>query len=203
RAYKKKLIIITFIISMLVTVLFVLPDYSRVVHWYNDYIFVPFQTFRNTVFSIFPFSIGDLLYILGALSLIFIIGKWVYYLVKITTHKHRLLLSFIQTLIVIGVLYIVFLLGWGGNYYKASLSSHWDLEQPDIENQAALMRFENFLIEKINAAALEYEDKDFDYIDKQASIYYKKFTNRKKYPTKAKPSLFGNSMQYLRIQGYY
>jgi len=204
KKYRNKLIVICIIIAVLTTVQFVLPDYSKVVGWYNSYIFKPFQTFRNTVFNLIPFSVGDLLYILGCALLGFTIGKWIYFLFRLKKHKHDLALSILQTLNTCGIIYIIFLLGWGGNYYKSSLSDYWKLPKEDtVKNDSLLLTFDNFLVDKLNEYAPLYKTRSFRQIDQCAKDFYQQYTNHTTQASKAKASVFGNAMQYVRIQGYY
>ncbi len=192
------------IVVVLTTIQFVLPDHSRVVGWYNDYIFKPFQSIRNFIFGFIPFSVGDLLYIVGITLSIFTLGKWGYYTAKMKTHKHKLALSFMQSVTVCGIIYIVFLLGWGGNYYKSSLSEYWRLPENDsLKKDEHLASFDRYLINELNRVAVNYNDLSFKEIDKQAKKYYKEYTSSRLNVSKAKPSIFGNTMQYVRIQGYY
>lgn len=204
KKYRNKLIII-FIITVLLTVFqFTLPHQSHLINWYTDFVFKPFQTIRNTIFSIFSFSVGDLLYIIGGFLLTYTFIKWIYYIFTFKTHKHKLALSMLQTLNVIGVFYIVFILGWGGNYYKSSLSDYWKLPKYQAEKKLPLLiSFDSFLINKLNQYAPAYHVSSFKKIDQQAQAYYQEYTIHSSKASKAKPSLFGNSMEYLRIQGYY
>ena len=204
KKYKKNLIVIVIVVALLTVIQFVLPDYSRVVGWYNHYVFKPFQSFRNLIFSIFPFSVGDLLYLVGALVLVYTLCKWIYYLIYIRKYKYELGLSFIRSLCTIGILYIVFLLGWGGNYYKQSLSEYWNLKRDTLpQHDATLIAFDRFLIEKLNTKAPKYRQVAFKNIDSAAKAFYEEYTNHSSYASKVKPSLFGNGMQYMHIQGYY
>jgi len=204
KQYKKKLIIIAVIVTLLTFVQFVLPEHSRVVGWYNDYIFRPFQIFRNAIFSLIPFSVGDFLYVIGVILLAGTIVKWVYYAIGIGKYKRQLVTSFIQSIIVTGVVYIIFLLGWGGNYYKSSLSEYWHLPPNDkFSNDTVLISFDKFLIDRLNNTAGSYRDLPFKEIDNRAKDFYERYTSHSSHAVKVKPSIFGNVMQYMRIQGYY
>lgn len=189
---------------LLTAVLFILPGNSKMAGWYNAYVFRPFQSFRNAVFGIFPFSMGDLLYLAAGLLLIITLGKWIYYILNIRTRKHQLALSFIRSLNTLGILYIVFLLGWGGNYYKQPLSKYWQLhEDSSRHDKESLKEFNRYLIDQLNLTAPHYSAASFRTLDSAAKIYYKEYTDHGSYASKAKPSLFGNGMEYMRIQGYY
>jgi hypothetical protein len=127
--YKKKLIIILVLVVVLTIIQYALPAHSKVVRFYDNFIFHPFQSIRNIVFSTIPFSVGDILYVLAALALVYVVLKWMFYLIKFRTYKQHLVHSMLQTLIVLGSVYILFILGWGGNYYKPSLTTYWQLDK--------------------------------------------------------------------------
>lgn len=203
--YKRKLIIITILIIVLTIIQYALPAHSKVVVFYDNFIFHPFQSVRNIFFSIVPFSVGDLLYILACIALVYTVFKWTYYSFKFKKHKHDLGNSLLRTIIVLSCIYILFILGWGGNYYKPSLSAYWGLDKSGWHRDSTLEKFDRYLIGKLNEYAPGYRDKDFKVIDKDAQRYFKTYTNSrtKNYGLKVKPSVFGYLMQHFGIQGYY
>lgn len=203
--YRKKLIIMAVLVIMLTIIQYALPAHSKVVSFYDMYVFHPFQSARNIFFSLVPVSVGDLLYLAGSIILVALVCRWIYYAVNFRTHKHRLGSSMLHTLIASGILYIVFILGWGGNYYKSSLSSFWKLDKSDWDNDSTLVAFDAYLVEKLNEYAPAYKPVAFKDIDQRAREYYNTHTDSrtKAYGVKVKPSIYGYLMQHLGIQGYY
>lgn len=193
------------LVVVLTIIQYALPAHSKVVGFYDAFIFRPFQSVRNIAFSIVPFSIGDVLYILGGLALIYIIGKWIYYALRFKKYKHHLGNSLLQTMIVLGCIYILFILGWGGNYYKPSLTAFWQLDKSHWKRDSTLELFDRYLIARLNDYAPGYKDVAFKKIDKDAQVYYKMYTDSRtrNYGVKVKPSMFGYLMQHFGIQGYY
>ncbi len=192
------------VLVVLMIIQYALPAHSKVVSFYDAYIFHPFQSFRNIVFSIIPFSVGDLLYIIGAIALFLLLIRWIYFTIRFKTHKHYLAESLLRTSITVGIIYILFLLGWGGNYYKSSLSAYWQLDKSEWSD-SSLQEFDVYLIGKLNDYAPGYRDLPFREINRNARDYYKKQTdgNTRTDGIKAKPSVFGFLMQHFAIQGYY
>src|SRR5690349_8665569 len=95
--YKKKLILL-FILAVALTIIqFVLPAHSKVVTLYDHYIFRPFQSVRNIIFSVVPISVGDILYVFGGAGLAYVLCKWFYYLFHLRSHKHELGVSVLHT----------------------------------------------------------------------------------------------------------
>jgi hypothetical protein len=202
---KRKIIALLIIIAILTIFQQILPYHPSVINFYDVYIYAPFQAVKNSVFQIIPISIGDLLYVTGLILLLITVGKWIYFLFRFRTHKQFLASSVLNTLIVIGCCYIVFFLGWGGNYYKPTLTTYWDLDKTKWESDSSLIKFDNYLVSKLNAIAPTYSTLSFKEIDERAEDYFKKYTvkDRKMYGLNVKPSMFGYLMQHVGIQGYY
>jgi hypothetical protein len=124
----------------------------------------------------------------------------------IKQHGHDLLSSVIRTLSTLIIVYIIFFLGWGGNYYKPALTKYWQLDTATwSKNDSFLVTFDKFLIDKMNTYAPLYKDLSFAEVDKRSQQFYKLYTDSetKMHGLNAKPSVFGNLMEYFSIQGYY
>jgi hypothetical protein len=205
--YKRRIIILIVIIIVLTGLEFSLPGHPHMVRLYDRFVFYPYQAVRNFLFGHLPFSVGDVLYTLAAIAILIGLGRWVYFLIKFKTHKYRLLLSFLHTLIIPGVVYILFVLGWGANYYKPELKKFWGLKIDTAKtiDTGAMANFDRYLVNKLNDEAQHYHPRPIADINKWAKEYYQRYTDcRLKYGGQnAKPSLFGYYMQYFGIQGYY
>src|ERR1700748_735972 len=103
--YKRKLIALVALIIVLTMLQYLLPHHPHTVFLYDQYIFRPYQSFRNIIFGYIPVSVGDILYVVGGLILVLLLLKWIYFLVKFKTHKHYLGASFFNTLITVGIIY--------------------------------------------------------------------------------------------------
>jgi len=203
--YKKKLIGVVVLMMVLSLIKYVLPAHSKVVTLYNEYVFHPFQSVRNIIFSIVPFSVGDFLYILGTAGLVVLAVRWIMFLRRFGKYKHQLGASLLHTIMIAGMVYVLFILGWGGNYYKPSLTSFWNLDKSGWSRDTTLEQFDAYLIDKLNEYAPGYKPLAFSELDDKAKVYYKELTDSRNrtYGVKVKPSFFGNLMQHFSIQGYY
>lgn len=203
--YKKKLIVLFFLILLLTGIQYSLPYSPYTVEVYDQYFFRPYQAIRNVIFGFIPLSIGDLLYLLGGIGLIIVIGRWIFFIVKYKSHKQFLWTSILHSVIVIAIVYLFFFLGWGGNYYKPSLTTYWDLDKTHWQSDSALWHYDKFLVTKLNEYAPHYKGLRFRDVDKKAQLYFKEYTDRKTklHGLNVKPSIFGYLMQHLGIQGYY
>lgn len=203
--YKKKLIILFLLILVLTGLQYLLPYKPGYVAIYDAYIFRPYQSFRDIAFGYIPISIGDILYICMGFALLSTIIKWIYYLIRFRTHKHTLGHSLLRGIITLGTLYLLFFIGWGGNYYKPSLPVYWGLDKTTISTNEALVSFDSFLVDKLNIYAPHFHTEKLKNTSRHAKEHYERYTNGKarKFGLKAKSSMFGYWMQYLGIQGYY
>jgi hypothetical protein len=203
--YKKKLIALFVVVVVLTAIQQILPYSPAAVAFYNEYIFAPLQVLRTTVLGFIPLSIGDIIYILGGILLLVTIGKWIYYLAKFKNYKHQLFHSLLNFVIIVGVVYVVFLIGWGGNYYKQSLTNYWELDRSGWADTTTLVAFDESLIAKLNSYAPAYRALGFKETEKRAITYYRRYTDSKTKQNgiNTKSSVFGNLMEYLAVQGYY
>lgn len=203
--YKKRLILLFFVIAVLTLIQLTLPYYPQVVFFYSKHIFHSYQTIRSVVLNIIPFSVGDILYIvLGAILLITIV-KWIYFLFSIRDKGHDLVASLLHFIIIFGVFYILFVVGWGGNYYQPSLTTFWNIDKTGWSEDSTLISFDRFLIDKLNKEAVIYKPVSFEESRNKSKQYYTDYVTAggRLFALNVKPSIFGFSLQHLGIQGYY
>lgn len=203
--YRRKWVLLTILLLLVLIIQFVFPHSLPLSSFYNSYVFRPFQSLRNIVFGAIPFSVGDFLYLLGFFTLIALIIRWAYLLVRIRTQRHELAHSFINSIISLGTIYLLFFIGWGGNYYKPTLSKFWGLPISIEPTKATIIAYDSFLINRLNTLAPAYQGLDFYETNQRAKGYYRTLTDSRTrlHGMKAKASLYGYFMQYLGIQGYY
>lgn len=202
--YRKKLIALLLLVVLLSVVQYALPNSMGMVRFYNNYIFQPYQWFRNLIFGSVFFSVGDILYLLGGLAIIIAVCRWIYFIARFPTHKNYLGNSLLNTVIILATVYLLFFIGWGGNYYKEKLPDYWRLKEVPMRDDSALVAFDYFLTQKLNGLAPSYRPISFAEVDKRAQRYYQQYTDSyTKHGTHSKASAFGYFMQYFEIQGYY
>lgn len=202
---KKKLIALIVIAVLVMAIQVVLPRNPSWTIIYADYIFVPYQSFRNAIFGWSQLSFGDLLYCLGGIVLIALLVKWVYYIVTIRRNARYLGQSLLNTLLFVSGIYLLFLLSWGGNYYKPSLTAYWGMDKNKWNDSITELQYDSFLINKLNTYAALYKPVKFKQVRKDAMKLYKTQTDCKArlQGLNIKPSIYGYFMQNLGIQGYY
>lgn len=194
-------------IIVLMIMQYALKGSYAIVSVYNSYVFFPYQFLRNLLFRFIPLSVGDILYAAAFLALIMLIIRWVYFLLRFNKYKHAVAESVIYFFIIFGSVYMYFLLAWGANYYKPSLSSFWHLARPAsrVGDSSAIASFDIYLVNKLNSYAPHYHNESFEEIGNRSVEYYKKYTDYKTklQGLKVKASLFGSLIQHLEIEGYY
>lgn len=205
---------ILFIQAMVLWLLmFLFAQSAGFMAFYSNKLYPVLQGGRCVIFNIIPFSIGDILYVLGGLWLLLTIINWVYYVRKFGTHKDRLLGSVLNTLNVLLGAYLFFLLFWGGNYYKQPLAKTWkldigknlDKEARIRKNRVNLIAFNRLLAEKLNRGVGSYTTLSHEYINQRALAYYREFTNCrvKDNGLNIKASLYSPLMLRMGVDGYY
>lgn len=203
--HRKRLILLGILVVIITVLQNILPRYPYIVDVYGRYIFKPFQLARNILFGYIPVSIGDILYVLGGMAILIGLGRWIYFLVKYRTHKKFLWNSLFNTVVIIATAYILFFVGWGGNYYKPALSDYWQLDDREWSSETTLPAYDLYLVSELNTYAPQYVPLKFNEADKRARRYYRLYTDNRtsRLGLNAKPSVFGYMMQYMGIQGYY
>lgn len=202
---RRKVVVSAVLLAVVLLFQLGMPGSPRLVHFYDYYIFKPWQTVRNQVLGLLRFSVGDWLYLLALLSLVVALGRAIYFGIRFATHRWFLGNNLLNTFITITVIYLLFFIGWGGNYYKPRLEKVWDLGRSAAPVIAQLQSYDSFLIAKLNLLAPHYQGMRFEQVDRAAVAEYQCCTDSRTSlkGLNAKPSLFGQLMQYFGIQGYY
>lgn len=94
---------------------------GRVERWYSNGIYPRVAAFFRVIFGWLPFSIGDILYGLAALWLVWRLVKGVRALVKRQVTRESLLNSGKRTVIILLGVYIIFNAFWGINYNREGI----------------------------------------------------------------------------------
>ncbi len=111
--------------------------------YYSTGLYPIISKIARYVFGWIPFSVGDLIYSIAAVFLIRFLIKELPQLFK----KPMVLLR--ECLVVISVLYALFHMLWGFNYYRLPL--HEKLHLSELYTQEELYHYTNYLIQQSNA----------------------------------------------------
>ncbi|MBS3992460.1 MAG: DUF3810 domain-containing protein [Bacteroidetes bacterium] len=187
----------------------ILPYLTSVVEkFYASFIYVIVSTLNRIVFNMFSFSIGDVLYFLLALFIV--------YCLFLSIKNKNLFKT--QTLLKItaflSILLLLFNASWGFNYYRKPLVHHLKIDKTTFSQQ----EFEDFttkLIEDINTIHLSITNNDSLKVnipyDKDSIYVLSKNSYQaisEKYPflkasnLRVKNSLFSTPLSYMGFAGY-
>jgi hypothetical protein len=156
---------------------------------------------RESFFSFFCLSVGDVLYIVAGIWLLVTLVKWGKYMWRFKTDKLLLLRSFLKSINVILLGYLFFLFGWGVNYYNLPLRAVWQLK--DHNDTLDLVQFDSLLVSRLNALAPAYRSYDLDEINAISTANYSHYIAARVSPPGVKPTLFGWYMDRVGIEGYF
>lgn len=210
---RAKLWMLAVLIGVVWLVTFALSQFPAFVDWYSRHLYPSLQCGRQWLFTLIPFSVGDVLYILLGAWLLVTVVRWVYFMRKFGSHKDKLWGSLLNTINTALIIYLLFLLGWGANYNKAPLAKSWNLparhkgdrRQRRAADMADAVAFSRFLVPKLNAYAPQYRTLPYEHIHLRAIAYYREFTDSrvKSNGFYIKSTLYTVVMKYMGVDGYY
>ena len=201
---RRKLYVLAVLLVLAVALNLSLPGHPAAERFYHNFIYSPWQSARNFAFGHFYLSFGDVLYILSGIAIVLGFFRWIYFIARWRTHRIYLWQSMLNTVVILASIYLLFFIGWGGNYYKPKLKDFWQLNTQNFtDNQLAV--YNKMLIAKLDTLAPSWRPIKFRQVNKRSKLYYKLHTDSKlaRNSVSAKPSVFGYFMQYAGIQGYY
>lgn len=198
------IIIFCSLLLLIILFQFVIPHSNRGMSFYIDYIFAPLQNFRLQIMNQWMISIGDLIYLLLFIYLLFLVLRFTYLI--ITRRKNRKYLKSHSRLMLISILSIFLCLAvvWNVNYSREKIYKQLPNWDKSINSKEAAITLHHFLIEQfqmldsipfielneiaLNQSLLNTYKQEFG--DKLPNLYTKK-------------SMFGNIIEAMGIQGYY
>lgn len=160
---------------------------------------------HQLLFAWIPFSIGDVIYVLFGIFLVYLIIK----LFRKKTRNNALL----NILIVLNITYFIYQIFWGMLYFQTPINSKLPKTAITLEKRKALAL--DYLEKAKATRKLVQEDKDGVFMIKDLkSIEKEILQQQKKLPNfitnkqtdninSFKPSLFENVMSFTGILGYY
>ncbi len=168
---------------------------------YTSYIFIPYQQIRSSVFNGIGISIGDIVYVLLALLLLVSLIRLLFFLIRWPKKKLKLGKLLRRSIISLLLLYLCYFYSWGANYARHPV---WAPLQGDTSwNRAKLEALNDILVQELNELADDTLVYSFRKTNAILGAIYKRASDKMLPDLWVKPSLFGDWMFYLGIQGYY
>jgi len=182
------------------------PD--AVEHYYSQGLYPVICHIFHPVFNIFPFSIGDIVYSLAVIWLIYIIVRFIRMLFKRQWEPAGILI--LGVTVGIEIVIAAFYLFWGMNYYRPPASELLNLRDSDY-TVADLRAVTSELIDSANACRERLDGKDMGQTNKTIYQIAVKAVNQledsssifRAYHPDIKPSLLTPLLNYLGTSGYY
>ena len=187
---------------------------ERVEHWYSKRIYLNIATFLRRIFGFVPFSVGDILYGLLFLFLIFILLSFFYKLIKQRLPKYDLTLLLIKANKLIQIvlsIYLVFNILWGLNYNRTPVGQSLRLSVTDT-SFSDLKQLSFWLLEKVNiekklSLAEKFNVHDFDFLRRESAVAFKSFSKKHGMANMTnqslKPTLYSWVANSSGYTGYY
>lgn len=194
--------------------------FIRVVAVYTDFADLVFPELNyfvskiiSKISSIFPFSLGDVFYlILGILLVVFLV-KFIIGIFK----KNWLQIKKLTSVLLLGmtILMLIFHFFWGFNYYKKPINEYYNVEKINTEE---LKRLAEFYLKKSietrnlvneNEAGIftvSYNSSELNQYITQSASNLKKFKELRMHKVtnpNLKESLYSEGFSYMGVLGYY
>ena len=196
-------------LAIAIFLLMVLAGYPRVIErYYSDGFYPIICHILHPVFNLFPFSVGDVIYIAVIIYLAYALFK----LVKLVFKKHFKQAGIFLMGIAIGVQtgILLFYLFWGMNYFRPSAGERLNLCDTNYTT-ARLEAVTTMLIDSANACRARVTPADLsqsnDAIYRTAIQAVSKLSaasvNFRTYYPGIKPSILTPILNYIGTSGYY
>jgi hypothetical protein len=198
------------IIPQIVTVKILSKNPQIVESYYSVKLYPYISKFLRSIFDNFTFSIGDILYIVILTIIVFRTFKNIDFR-KMKIKIKKVIIDGLGTL---SVLYFIFHLFWGLNYYRTPLTQKLNLKinystEDLIKTTKEIILITNKVhfeitndTEKVVSSRLKFED-----LKKEINLGYKNISKKyhflKYYPSNQKKSLFCTPLSYMGFSGYF
>ena len=198
---KKQLIYLLITIAVIIVLHLLFQYNSNVVLVYKQYAFLPLQWIRCSLFNLFPFSVGDIVYIIATFALLISIVRFFRNLFRSRQKQQFVFSALLRSIRFIFSFYLLLFIVWGGNYFQASMTDSLALKNEERITKDELIAFDALLVKRLNDCALNYRKQSMQVINlKAVSLYRAKNAFTK---VQVKSSLFGNLMAYMGVEGYF
>lgn len=196
------------VLSVLSLVVYILGYSDITVEFvYAEGIYQLTSVLQRCISSVFPFAIGDFLYLLLALYVL-----WALYLF-IQKWKHKELKAAdrikipLQTINFVLLLYLLFKLSWGLNYFRPSVAAQLHLSK-DKYTTPELIKLGKFYIRKLNSLQhIKRHNYTLEELKQTAKSGYDLMARKNSFFTyravAVKPVLFSWIITKTGIEGYY
>jgi len=209
--YKKKLTLTGILLLLVVFIRIFSANAFVVERYYSLGIYTYIGSFFRWITGWMPFSLGDILYGLAAIWLLWKVSKGLKVLFKKQVTAKLFLVKSASVIIALLIIYIVFNVLWGFNYNRLGIERQLGLKMEKYSPED-LRTVSNILLQKVNenkGAIVKYgpvtlSNKEiFDRSKEAYDLASEKYLFLQYNPASVKTSLWGWLGNYIGFSGYY
>ena len=149
KIYKRKLLWLCGFIGLIIIIKVLSANTNWVENIYSQGIYIVISKILRWLFGWLPFSIGDVLYLSVIIWVLWKIIRLIIKIYKKRLNRQGLISSFLNLLLIVMAVYIVFNFLWGMNYNRKSINSQTGLALKKIDT-ADLNIIQGLLLQKVN-----------------------------------------------------
>lgn len=210
----RKPIIALFLLVICIIIKWYSSNSENVELGYSSQFFPSFSAILRRGLGGFELSLGDILYGLAAIWIIFKIYRLILFFIRKRQNgqfKYKVQQNFYTIFYIGAVIYIIFNLFWGINYNRKGIA--WQLGLPELKYKPTeLEEMNSLLVQKINTSKLSLLNSQKVYpnnreLFNEIGVAYELLGNKYPFlaykPSSIKSSLWGWLSNYAGITGYY
>jgi Protein of unknown function (DUF3810) len=209
KAIRTALIVTLLLLALFIY--FVSSYHNWIENYYSTGFFPKLAAVLRFVLGSIPFSIGDILYSVVIVAVVWNIGKFIIRLFHPKDSWGKKLAPLLTSGIIVLAVYVYFYLFWGLNYYRKGIEHQLGLQNGSFKKEE-LISLNQYLVEQVNSRkeiCLQKKDTvmDNERMFKSAYMGYKELEKQYLFlhyrNSSIKSSLFGRLGNYVGFQGYY
>lgn len=203
--------LVTALLILALFIFFIAGNHSWIEKNYAIGFYPKLSAVLRVAFGWIPFSLGDVLYSIVAVSVFWQLGKFVVRLFHKTDSWRKKLAPLLTAATILLFVYVYFYLFWGLNYYRQGIEEQLGLKNGKFDKQQLIDLNQYLLVQVNNRKEICLQKKDTvmsnERMFKAALDGYN--TLQKQFPflcyrhASLKPSMFGKIGNYVGFQGYY
>lgn len=206
---KKRLTYLAILTALLICLFALAGNRLWIEKYYATGVYQPFAGALRALLGWVSFSVGDVIYGIVFLWLLFKLGRNIFLLFRRKLTWNIFLRKFVNLFIIVFIAYGILLTFWGLNYSRKGIAYQLSLEHPVYDTQV-LLKLQNIMVQQVNAAKSRTDtalhpttQQIFDSAVASYRMMEDTFPFLHYFNPSIKPSLYGSFGNYLGFTGYY
>ena len=203
--------LVTALLVLALFIFFIAGNHSWIEKNYAMGFYPKLSSILRIVFGRIPFSLGDILYSIVIISVLWQLGKFAVRLLHKTESWRKKLAPLLTAATILLFVYVYFYLFWGLNYYRQGIEEQLGLKNGKFDKQQLIDLNQYLLVQVNNRKEICLQKKDtvmsrermflsaldgYNNLQNQFPFLHYKHAS-------LKPSMFGKIGNYIGFQGYY